>query len=330
MENEEKIYHLFFGKNFKRSTIWLFSKWMSAQNEEENKKRLKQLFDKSPSVATQETWEDLSEIKKSLRLNHSALNVPHLFTSRWKLAAAICLLLLLPTSISYWYFSLYPTVEYQTAQMQEVFVADATIKHFNLPDGTKVSVDAGSLIVYPSVFSSKERTVYLYGRAHFEVVKNKHKPFIVRTNHLNVRALGTIFDVQAYSNESQTSTLLEEGSIEVSFNHSEKKPVILSPSNKLVFDHKQKNYFLKRVDEDEMQLWTKGYLFFTESHLIEIISAIERRYAIEVHYDQSAFAQGAYNIKFKPHAKLQEVLTILQQLIGFKYQIQGNQVFIKK
>jgi len=77
-----------------------------------------------------------------------------------------------------------------------------------LPDGSKVWLNSASSIIYPTAFNGESRVVKLQGEAYFEVTKNRHKPFIVRTNNVDVNVLGTHFNVTAYNDDAATTTTL--------------------------------------------------------------------------------------------------------------------------
>ncbi len=102
-------------------------------------------------------------------------------------------------------------------------------KHFYLPDSSEVWINAGTNLRYPKKFKTGQRTVFLDGEAYFSVRENKVKPFIVETQQLSVKVLGTKFNVKAYSSETKTITTLTSGKVEVTTN--------LNPNEQLVFDH---------------------------------------------------------------------------------------------
>ena len=84
-----------------------------------------------------------------------------------------------------------------------------------LSDGSKVWLNAGSQLLYPSVFDKKQREVLLIGEAYFEVAHNKEVPFIVRTEHADIEVLGTCFDVLAYPDDQMFQTVLVKGSVSI-------------------------------------------------------------------------------------------------------------------
>jgi ferric-dicitrate binding protein FerR (iron transport regulator) len=108
---------------------------------------------------------------------------------------------------------------------------------FTLPDGTEVTLNAGSRLKYDNWFGINERVVQLEGEGYFKVAKDAKKPFIVKTSYLNVRALGTEFNVKAYSDDNTIETTLVEGSIKIeNVNDKNKSEVlVLKPNQKLIF-----------------------------------------------------------------------------------------------
>ncbi len=80
-----------------------------------------------------------------------------------------------------------------------------------LADGSHVWINSGSSLTYNEGFNRKERNVYLEGEAYFEVAKDAERPFIVRTGEMDIQALGTAFNVNAYNDERYVSSVLLEG-----------------------------------------------------------------------------------------------------------------------
>jgi ferric-dicitrate binding protein FerR (iron transport regulator) len=102
-----------------------------------------------------------------------------------------------------------------SAQYVEVKVPQGSRSQVTLPDGSVVWLNAGSRLSYPQYFNDKDRTVSLEGEGYFDVQSNAKKPFIVQTSHLDVKALGTVFNVKAYPDEDEIVTTLVEGKVVV-------------------------------------------------------------------------------------------------------------------
>ncbi|MCH5718063.1 FecR family protein [Niabella hibiscisoli] len=104
-----------------------------------------------------------------------------------------------------------------------------------LPDGTKVQLNSDTRLSYNQSFGKQLREVTLEGEAFFEVAKDANHPFIVHTKTMNIKVLGTVFNVRAYDNEKNTQTTLLEGSVEVTLNkRNERNLVVLKPHEKIV------------------------------------------------------------------------------------------------
>ena len=110
-----------------------------------------------------------------------------------------------------------------------------------LPDGSTVWLNAGSRLTYDSLYGTTLREVTLSGEAYFDVVKNPKKPFIIHTGKINIRVLGTVFNVKSYPEEQTIETSLIKGSIEVSFPSQPSKKIILKPNQKLIIDKTETN-----------------------------------------------------------------------------------------
>ncbi|MCK5538882.1 MAG: FecR domain-containing protein, partial [Bacteroidales bacterium] len=109
-----------------------------------------------------------------------------------------------------------------------------------LADNTVVHLNAGSKLIYPSVFKNNKREVVLFGEAFFEVTKNKEKPFIVKTTSLSIEVLGTKFNVSSYFEDNIIQTVLVEGEVSVKRNDAPfyEKSIILKPDQMLTFNKK--------------------------------------------------------------------------------------------
>lgn len=109
-----------------------------------------------------------------------------------------------------------------------------------LPDGSVVCLNSGSVLKYdPAFVRNKNREVYLVGEGYFEVHKNTEKPFIVHTEDLNIKVLGTVFNIRAYKEEPNIEVALVEGKVNVFSQSEEKGNIVLRPNQRAVYDKKQ-------------------------------------------------------------------------------------------
>ncbi|HTG55228.1 MAG TPA: FecR family protein, partial [Niabella sp.] len=119
-----------------------------------------------------------------------------------------------------------------------------------LPDGTRVLLNSDTRLSYNQSFGKQAREVMLEGEAYFEVVKDAQHPFIVHTNAMDIKVLGTVFNVRAYNNEKNTQTTLLEGSVEVILNkRNERNLVVLKPREKIVVNNDPDHIVPLKADE---------------------------------------------------------------------------------
>ena len=172
-----------------------FHAWLLDRNfQEEKEKAMVTLWEEKSAVANESTFQELSRLHKRIEASDRMLHKPiGLYIKR---IAAILLLPLLGAFGTYYYLTkVNPVVE--EAQLKECFVANGEQKQVKLPDGTKVWLNSGSLLVYDKHFRGKRRLLFLNGEARFQVAKDPAKPFLVKTAHMTVKALGTVFNLNA-------------------------------------------------------------------------------------------------------------------------------------
>jgi transmembrane sensor len=182
-----------------------------------------------------------------------------------------------------------------------------------LPDGTRVWLNAGSSITYPSAFTGKKRSVSITGEAYFEVAKDAKMPFYVKTGKQEIIVLGTHFNVKAYSDENDITTTLLEGSVKVNpviAQGSETvKSEVLKPGEQAVL--KNSEIKVNTVDTDQATAWKNGYFHFEETDITEVMRQLARWYNVEVLYEGKIDKEKFFG-KIKRTYSLNEVLSVLQ------------------
>lgn len=214
------------------------------------------------------------------------------------------------------------------AFQQELVVPAGQRAELTLPDGTKVWLNAGSKLSYPSFFE-KERKVFLSGEGFFDVSKNKNVPFIVSTRTMDVKALGTQFNVFCYPESNYTGVYLQEGSVKAYFPSSEAEGVILSPEQYLV--QKGKQLVLSTMDPDEL-LWREGIYTFKRQKLGRIIEKLELYYDVKIVVKDPEILDYEYVGKFRQRDGVMEILHLIQRIHNFKIKKNDelNQIILSK
>ncbi|MDY5352862.1 FecR family protein [Bacteroides pyogenes] len=210
----------------------------------------------------------------------------------------------------------------------EYYIPTAEIREFTLPDGTRVMLNSQSTLLYPEEFNGKTRSVYLIGEANFQIKPDKKHPFIVKANDVQITALGTEFNINAYPENNEVIATLLEGSVKIEFNNLMSN-TILKPNEQLAYNKHSKKHSLKLAQIEDVTAWQRGELFFSNMHLEDIFTNLERKFPYTFVYSFHSLKNSTYSFRFRNKATLEEVMTIISQVVGdIKYTIKGNKCYI--
>jgi ferric-dicitrate binding protein FerR (iron transport regulator) len=226
----------------------------------------------------------------------------------------------------------------KTSNQDEVSMNQLVIPYGNqskltLSDNTVVWLNAGSRLVYPTVFKGKTREVLLFGEAYFEVAKNANQPFIVKTSDIEVKVLGTQFNISAYAEDKAIQTVLKEGSVEIRENDANlfSSKVILKPNQMASFSKTTNETSLYNVDASYYTLWTKGLLSFDDVDFDKVIKKIERFYNISVDFSEPGLRAIRISGKLDLKGNRSEVLEYLQKVSSTEIKrLNENQFIVNK
>lgn len=210
--------------------------------------------------------------------------------------------------------------------VNKLSTANGESYQLRLPDGTMVWLNAASSITYPVSFSNTAlREVELAGEAYFEVFKDKKRPFVVSTNHQQIRVLGTEFNVNAYTDEPEQKTTLLEGSIKLSLEEGMTSRV-LKPGEQAVSAGKQLQ--VSTVDVDQAVDWKNGDFVFQSEPLISLMRRVSRWYNVQVVYASGVDQEGTFTGKVSRSKNISVLLKALQSG-GLKFDVLGNKIIVK-
>ena len=177
----------------------------------------------------------------------------------------------------------------------EVYVPNGERMQVLFQDGSKVHLNSGSRIRYPKKFGLYERKVYLEGEAWFEVAKNKNRPFVVNLSYMDIKVLGTTFDVKAYPEEDAIFIALETGSIELKSKSF--KSYQLRPGEKAVYDKLSGRCEVVRSHDVKLySAWRRNVLVFKSAPLPEVMKTIARTYGVSFEIKDSMALKYTYTI----------------------------------
>lgn len=278
----------------------------------------------------EETGNDPDErIRLSLASVHHKINSSesprqrNIFATHWLRYAAILLLPLI-TGLVVWQLA---NIHESNIEMVECYVPHGELRTVDLPDGTRVQMNSGTVFIYPREFSGKKRLVYLSGEANFTVTKNADKPFVVKTGPLQVEVLGTKFNVESYLGSGQIITTLESGAVKVYKEDASNRTLLLKPDEQLTYYCEKDSFSTALVDVADYSAWTHEELRFTNKPLNEILAVFERRYNVRFLVDQEIVCTDCYTMKFKSHETVEDVLHVFVQIVGgIDYKKEGQTI----
>lgn len=239
--------------------------------------------------------------------------------------AALFLLLLSVGGLTY--KLIHNKIGYQV-QDELIFASSTSVKEVLLPDGTKVWLNKESSIKYPKSFKSDLREVFLNGEAYFEVSKDEKKPFIVQTEAIQVKVLGTVFNLRCQPGDLVAEATLIEGSVQVKVKDGEGL-ITLSPGQKTFLDRSTGILQVKQVNAKLDAVWRNDMIPFEHASLTEIAKTLEQFYQIKIILDPNI---DSYTYSGVVHRRetIDSVLNSLKNSIPISYVIDKEKVYLNK
>lgn len=195
-----------------------------------------------------------------------------------------------------------------------------------LSDGTKVILNAGTTLSYPTAFVNDCREVKVDGEAFFEVSHDKDHPFIVSAENIKVKVLGTKFNVKAYENEDNIEVTLEEGKVGVGLDT--KNLIQIMPGQQVKY-MKTTNRFLKRdVRLKNYTSWICGKIYFTNQPLEKIARQLERSFNVRIEIIGEDLKKASFTGDFIRGENIDQILKVMTANRHIKYKIDGDQITI--
>ncbi len=252
-------------------------------------------------------------------------------------------------------FGLFDATESNTNKnsYNEIVARKGTKSKLILPDGSQVWLNSESKLSYSLSFNDSVREVLLEGEAYFDIVNDKNRPFIVKTSAINIRVLGTAFNVKSYKEDPTIETTLVRGLIEV---HNNSEPsaskIILKPNEKLVFNKTEATFTQQEGDRAakenkitqifsistlsklipdsarEETSWVYGRLVFDGDSFVELAQKMERWYNKKIIIKNKKLLNTRFGGVFEDES-VEEALRALQLITMFKYTIYENEIIIE-
>lgn len=243
-----------------------------------------------------------------------------------KYAAILLLPLLLYTSwLTYQYF--FSPDEYFTLATNKGEQTNVI-----LPDGSSAWLNVDTRITYNTSYGKKDRKLTVNGEAFFDVKKNAAKPFIVHVQNMEVKALGTSFNVKGYEDDATVQTSLFEGKVDVGISHPEghTEQQVLTTGQSLVFSKETDNVNKKNFNQEVVGAWIDKQLIFDNTPFHEVVKNTERWFNVHISYPVNQFEGDYLTLRLKKGESLERLFEIVDETIGINYKKGNDKITLTK
>lgn len=222
-----------------------------------------------------------------------------------------------------------------------------------LPDGSIVNLNSGSSLRYPARMDSTLRYAFIKGEAFFDIKRDPRHPFIVKTNDLTIKVLGTKFNVKSYEDERTVETTLVSGTIEIfsrkGIKSDKQKILVMKPNQQAIFERQSgkiaiseipenpaiedfrpmKRQVHKKVDVNTIIAWKDNRLLFRDESFAELSRKLERWYDVEIEIQDKDLAGALFSGIFERET-IEQALDALRLATPFEYKMNKNKIIISK
>lgn len=319
----QKIMSVFTASEHSEKVTKEVHQWLvDEEHADEKEAAVHALWEETEGKVDAGTWASLASVYKKVGADKKQKSE---FRIRfWHYAAAVALLVVSVSGTFY-----LTKKQYAEVAMVENFTQSGQMSHVELPDGSIVQTNSGTILLYPETFKGDTRTIYLIGEADFKVKKNPDQPFIVKSGTMAVTALGTEFNVAAYPENNDIVATLIHGKIRVDCDNG-KNSYILNPGQQVAYSKNTGQSLMMDANLEDVTAWQRGMFVFRGDSMKEIFTILERRFNITFQCNISHFSDDKYNFSFRKNAGIREILDVMKEIIGgFDYKLEKNICYIK-
>ena len=248
------------------------------------------------------------------------------FRKLWYAAAAAAILLGIVIPATYLFMK--PKTEQIAIHYVEESTQRGEIRTVVLPDQTKVTLNAGSRLKYPVNFTGDERSVELYGEALFDVTSDPERPFTVKTENMNIKVLGTVFDVKEYADDLTASVSVVSGKVEVGLAD---EKLILVKNQQVKMDKTIGTNEKMNIDAVNCMSWTNGILYFNRTPIREVFNTLNRYYPqVDIDLAEIEYNSLMFTGKYKKENHPDNIIKGIAYTLGLKHKKTGNKYVLYK
>lgn len=226
----------------------------------------------------------------------------------------------------FWMLHDEPSIE-RTVLTNTVIAENGQISKVELPDGSRVWLNSGSTLTYNNFFASDNREITLRGEAYFEVEKNADLPLVVNSGELNVKVLGTKFNVSAYPGSDRIDVVLESGKVELTSPVNSTFSYKLEPGELATFNKTDKKLNVGCVNTSRYTSWKEGIINIYNQPLPELVAKLESKYN-----QKFELTEGVKNFHYTftiQNESLEDIIRLMEKITPVKAEQKGDVILIK-
>lgn len=248
--------------------------------------------------------------------------------SSWQILMRVAACMALPLLIAAVYFASRANT---SPELVEIYVPYGQTRNVELPDGTELWLNSGSRITYPSNFGRRERKVYAEGEIFADVAKDPSRPFTFKTSDVDIKVLGTRFNLHSFAEDACVEVALVEGSVEFD-THSEthNQKVLLSPGEIVQYDRRSEAIIKHSFLPDNYRSFALGGgMLFYDRPLNDIVAQLERRFDTSIVIMSRSLAEQRYYAYFTREESLEQILSTVNADGKMEITTRDGVIFIK-
>jgi transmembrane sensor len=263
--------------------------------------------------------------------------VPFRFSDSIKIAATLIVIALIGGALFFYKTPIQPKAQHLAfdSATPSIFVKNNSTspKRYALSDGTVVILQPKGGLTYPPAFDIASRKVQLTGEAFFDVAKDSSRPFIISTNNITVKVLGTSFNVKSYEGAAEAVVAVKSGKVSVKRpqHHPDgRDEVILTPNQEVVYNTANEK-FQKKIVAMPLIILAKPTLFemqYDETPVDKIFEVLEENYGIDIAYDSKVLSSCTLTTSLDEEG-FYERIKIICEAIGARYEMHDGGIVIR-
>ena len=232
----------------------------------------------------------------------------------WRIAAAVVIF----AALGFLLFTMFGNNEQQ-------LVASKSVVAGTLADGSKITLNQNSTLVYPKKFDDDQRKVKLNGDAFFEVAKNPEKPFIIEAGETQIKVLGTSFYVDARPGQNQVEVTVKSG--RVALIAPDQSQVILTAGQKGIFIKNEKDLYKEENPDENYLAWKTGLIRFENTELGQVAKVLNRTYGVHITLQNRALENCRITANFE-NQTLADILLIVSETLDISVNRTANSIIL--